>query len=215
MNDFFDTNGYLLIENALDAARCRHLAAICTEHFRDRVAERQHSCEVIPWDPIADGQQEFTGLLDLPALVAATTDCLGPGYHQGNSLVMSSPPGGCGQAWHQDCPVDDASRFNCNRLFYLDDINEAMGPVVIVPGSHKRGRITPGDEQEDLPGQLVLTPRRGSLILLHGFTWHRVLPNHSRVARLSVNFRAFPAGCPRDYDHIGLYRNATVDFTAQ
>ena len=75
-----------------------------------------------------------------------------------------------GQAWHQDCPPDNPSRFNLNRLFYLQDTEIDDGAVVVVPGSHRAGRISPGLPQEPIPGEVVLTPRAGTLVLLHGHT---------------------------------------------
>ncbi len=62
-------------------------------------------------------------------------------------------------------------------LLYLDDINEANGPLVVVPGSHRwTDRDLPKNDFDDKPGQVTLTPPAGSAVLAHGSLWHRALP---------------------------------------
>ena len=105
-------------------------------------------------------------------------------------------------------------QFNLNRLFYLQDTEVDDGAVVVVPGSHRMGRISPGAPQAPIPGEVMLTPRAGTLVLLHGHIYHRVTPNVSLRPRVSVNLRAYPADVPREITRIGLYRNAAYDFLA-
>lgn len=62
-------------------------------------------------------------------------------------------------------------------LLYLDDINDANGPLVVVPGSHLwTGRDLPKNDFDDKSGQIVITPPAGSAVLTHGSLWHRALP---------------------------------------
>ena len=61
----------------------------------------------------------------------------------------------------------------------------------------------------------MLTPSAGTLVLLHGHVFHRVTPNLNMKPRVSVNFRAFPAGVDKDVTCIGIYRNNTVNFCDQ
>ena len=56
---------------------------------------------------------------------------------------MWSVGGGKGQAWHQDCPPDDPSRFNLNRLLYLQDTEFDDGAVVVVPRLPPHGENLP------------------------------------------------------------------------
>ena len=55
-------------------------------------------------------------------------------------MAMFSKKGSQGQAWHQDCPPEDKSQFNLNRLVYTMDIdNSTGGQIPVVPCTHLGG----------------------------------------------------------------------------
>jgi len=169
-------------------------------------------CEVIFWNPVEEKVQAFLDLMTKPELVGLTASILGNAYEESQgSLVMYSALGGKGQAWHQDCPFD-AENYNVNRLFYVNDLREEDGAIVVVPGSHRTGRIPAGGAQEPIEGEVMLTPKAGSLVLVHGCCFHRVTPNVSKRPRVSVNFRVFPAGSDSSVCKVGVYRNVSIDF---
>jgi ectoine hydroxylase len=60
---------------------------------------------------------------------------------------------------------------------------------------------------------VILSPKKGTLMLLHGHTWHRVLPI-TGAFRHSTNYRACPRGTPADITDICVYRNLRYDFAA-
>ena len=102
--------------------------------------------------------------------------------------------------------------YNLNRLVYTRDLHDDIGgQTVVMPGSHRRGELPAGEPHENLEGQVVLSPRKGTLVLLHGHTWHRVLPV-SGAFRFSTNYRACPAGTPADITDICVYRNMRYCF---
>jgi ectoine hydroxylase-related dioxygenase (phytanoyl-CoA dioxygenase family) len=128
-------------------------------------------------------------------------------------MVMFSGRGSSGQAWHQDCPPEDPQQFNLNRLVYTSDIKaESGGQVVVVPGSHKMGLLPAGDPLGQLQDQVVLQPSKGTLVLLHGHAWHRVLPVKA-AARVSTNFRAASATTSQEITDICVYRNMRYQFS--
>lgn len=62
-------------------------------------------------------------------------------------------------------------------LLYLDEINEANGPLVFLPGSHwNTGFTLPSEDYSDLPGQVTAQVPAGSCIIIHSNLWHRALP---------------------------------------
>ncbi|HEX8235852.1 MAG TPA: phytanoyl-CoA dioxygenase family protein [Abditibacteriaceae bacterium] len=62
-------------------------------------------------------------------------------------------------------------------LLYMDDITDLNGPLSVVPGSHQwTEQDLPRDQFDDLPGQMTLRLRAGSLVICHGSLWHRALP---------------------------------------
>lgn len=207
---FFDANDLAPVNREL----CAHHATL-TPTVGHAAAE--FACDIVPWDPCREGNRTFQRFRDSERLRLVTDAALGPGWTAPGSLVMYSVAGGRGQAWHQDCPADrgDARAFNLNRLIYTEDVALADGAIVFVPGSHRAGRIPPGDHQEPMAGEVTLEPRAGTLVFLHGHVFHRVTPNRNHKPRVSVNFRAFPAGTPPSVTCIGVYRNGSVNFCDQ
>ena len=208
---FYSPGRLTAINAALDAHYARWVAAL-----HGGVPGRDpFACDVIPWDPCRDGHELFLALRGGRELVDVTEAVTGPGFTAPSSLVMYSVSGGRGQAWHQDCPDGDAAAYNVNRLVYTRDVALADGAIVVVPGSHRLGRIPPGGHQDPMPGEVALTPPAGTLVLLHGHVCHRVTPNTSAKPRVSVNFRAYPAGVDPAVNCVGVYRNGTVNFCDQ
>lgn len=189
------------------------MAAAAESHAHGNLDKtKAFECDVIAWDPVREGHPAFAPLMEDSSLREATEAVIGDDFHTSTSLVMFSVGRGRGQAWHQDCPSDDSGLFNLNRLLYTQDVGEENGCIVVVPGSHKAGRIPPGGHQEPIDGEVRLSPKAGTLVLLHGHVYHRVTPNHTDQPRLSVNLRAYPHGVSEDVTCIGVYRNGTVDF---
>lgn len=218
----FDEQGYVVCPNVLSAAELPRINQELDHHYG--LAERRHNThnlmpdkygtEVVYWNPVVEHNPVFLELFQHPRLRELTTACIGPGYTEGaeHTLVMLSQFKGQGQAWHQDCPADNPRQFNVNRLFYTRDVSLEDGAIVIVPGSHLRGRIPAGGNQESMAGELVLTPQAGTLVVLNGLCFHRVTPNQSGRPRISVNFRAYQAGVPTNLTEVGVYRNGAMDF---
>ncbi len=102
-----------------------------------------------------------------------------------------------------------------NRLVYPHDAGDGVGgALMVVPGSHLRGRVPAGEPHGALPGEIVITPRAGAVVLMHASTFHRVTPVTSDVPRFSVNLRAAPAGTSPTVTDVAVYRNVTCVFSA-
>lgn len=219
--DRFWRDGYVVLPGFFPLARVAGLNTLIlgqfgadtafwhTEEFLTRART-----EVIPWFPQKEGVAAFSDLEDHAPLAELTDRVLGPGWNRLYCMVMYSKQGTAGQAWHQDCPPEDPARFNLNRLVYTHDVTEATGgQTVVLPGSHRRGLLPAGDPDEPFDGQVVLSPRAGTLVLLHGHTYHKVLPV-SGPYRASTNYRATPAGTPEDITDICVYRNMRYSFAS-
>ena len=83
---------------------------------------------------------------------------------------------------------------------------------MIVPGTHRNGLLPAGNPAVEFDRQVVLRPKRGTLVFLHGHTWHRVLPIKGAY-RVSTNYRAVPAGVPQNITDICVYRNMRYQFS--
>jgi hypothetical protein len=216
----FWRQGYLALDAFFDARLMDRLDGLILRHFGDdpeylhqeEFLEKSET-EVIPWFP----QQESVDAFDLvdqhSRFNALTREILGESWERLYCMVMFSKRGTSGQAWHQDCPPEDPAVFNLNRLVYTREISaEVGGETVVIPGSHRHGLLTVGDPHEEFPEQVVLEPGKGTLVLLHGHTWHRVLPIRGAY-RFSTNYRAAPQGLTGEITDVCVYRNMRYRFS--
>ncbi len=218
----FWENGFLYIPNFFDANLMDRLNGIILGHYGLQPAWehsddfiQKSATEVVPWFPFQEGNNVFDVIEKDARLLKLSKEILGEGWNKLYFMAMFSKQGTRGQAWHQDCPPEDQERFNLNRLFYTHDINEMTGGQTIVyPKTHQAGAIPAGHPHEDLDGQLVLSPEKGSLLLLHGHVWHRVLPVKGEY-RISANSRAIPKDTPGDITDIAVYRNMRYRFSTK
>lgn len=216
----FERDGYVVLEDFFAPGTMADAQAKLEAHFgvspEMTLPEnfRDAACDVVPWNPTEAGEAPFVALQEDEQLETATREVLGGDFEITASLCMFSPPHSQGQAWHQDCPKAAPGWFNLNRLVYTHDIGDNGGEIVLVPGSHRRGIIPVGDPHGDMEGQVTLAPQIGTLVFLHGHTFHRVRPVKARP-RISTNFRVVPQGTPHDVTSTGVYRNMTYNFPKQ
>jgi len=215
----FWEQGYIAIEHFFQNSLMDDYHTHIIDHFGDdpeflhnEEFLKKSNTDVIPWFPQMDGINQFDIVEQDVRLIALTDAILDTGWSSLYSMVMFSKKGSQGQAWHQDCPPEEKSQFNLNRLVYTMDIDESIGgKTVVVPGSHKGGAISIGDMNEDLAEQRILTPKKGTLVLLHGHTWHRVLPVIGKY-RVSTNYRCCPVNTPSNITDTCVYRNMRYNF---
>ena len=215
----FWEQGYISIDGFFEDSLMNSYQTQIIEHFGDdpeflhnEEFLKKSNTDVIPWFPQMEGKTQFDVVEHDQRLNALTQAILGNGWSSLYSMVMFSKKGSQGQSWHQDCPPEDKSQFNLNRLVYTMDIDDSIGgKTLVVPGTHKSGVISVGDGNEDLPEQHVLSPKKGTLVLLHGHTWHRVLPVKGKY-RVSTNYRCCPANTPSNITDICVYRNMRYNF---
>lgn len=215
----FWQQGFIYVENFFDRDLMDELQTIIWQHygenpefFHNQEFLEKSKTEVIPWFPQREGRQEFDKIDQIKAFFELTTAILDEGWTNQYSMVMLSKEGTNGQAWHQDCPSEDPTQFNLNRLIYTMDINDEVGGQVVVrPLTHKQGVMTVGDPDEEFADQLEIAPKKGDLILLHGHTWHKIRP--TKQNRVSTNFRVGPKGVPEGITDICVYRNMRYQFS--
>lgn len=216
----FERDGFCLLEGFFPDRLMNELEALSHEHFGSNPAFEHNEefldksqTDVIPWFPQNEAVHAFDAIDEDPRLRRLTAAVLGDGWRSESCMVMFSMAGSKGQAWHQDCPPDDENVFNLNRLVYTRDIRrEAGGEVVVVRGSHRRGLLPAGDPTGTFDDEVLLRPKKGSLLLLHGHAWHRVLPVKG-MPRLSINYRALPPGAADGITDVCVYRNMRYRFS--
>jgi len=217
----FWENGYIILENffsdelmdAYNKQILEHFESNPESELNDDFSEKS-KVEVIPWFPYRENKPYFDGIDKNMNFNKITDVILKSGWDNLYCMMMFSKAGSKGQAWHQDCPPENPNIYNLNRLVYTHDITDEIGGgIVIMPQAHKAGILPVGNPHDDLEGQVVFKPKKGTVIFLHGHCFHRVLP--VKKDRISSNFRAVPKGTPEDITDICVYRNMKYKFSTQ
>jgi hypothetical protein len=142
-----------------------------------------------------------------------TTAILGANFADLYAIMFRFKGPGVGGPWHQDCESEIGTPYCINRLVYPHDAGDAVGgELVVVPGSHKLGQIPPGEQHVSMPGERTITPRAGTVVMLHASTFHRVAAVRSTAPRFSINLRAAPEGTSDRVTGIAIYRNVVCLF---
>ena len=92
---------------------------------------------------------------------------------------------------------EEARGFDLERLVHnhaCDPLDR--GPRVVDPDSHRGGLLPAGPPHELMGEEVIWTTRKGTPVMRHGHTWHRVSP--LTEARASIHFRCAPPDTPVD-----------------
>jgi len=215
----FWENGYIVLENFFSDKlmddynhKILHHYGVnpSWEHTNEFISKS--AVEVIPWFPYKEGKPYFDGIDKDEKFNILTDAILKKDWENLYCMIMFSKQGSKGQAWHQDCIPDNPLQYNLNRLVYTHDItDETGGEIVIIPKAHKAGILPVGKPHDNIEGQLIFRPKKGTVIFLHGHCFHRVKP--VKKDRVSSNFRAVPKGTPEDITDVCVYRNMKYKFS--
>ncbi len=205
--DFFHTNGYIIITNAIEpnqiAKLKEELALAETKNkFKKIDLDRHlvHKC-FFENSPTTLNLIESSVLYDFAQHMIADV----PGG-RGNTLTAHLihnnafivPPGGRGQAptYHTDDCLQNViipegkelpewvklPVLACTWMCWLSDcVNPENGPTWVVPGSHRFGRTV----DPDLASQLAIPVcgKAGTCVLINNQIWHRGSANTSNIPR--------------------------------
>ncbi|MEM7405619.1 MAG: phytanoyl-CoA dioxygenase family protein [Pseudomonadota bacterium] len=145
-------------------------------------------------------------------IVDLVEDLVGPNikFHHGK-LNFKWSGGGAEIKWHQDIPFWPHTGYNIVTIgIALADIDDEMGPMGVVPGSHRgpvydhydaegnwRGFIDEADvENIDIPSTVYLHGPAGSVTIHHCRSVHGSMPNnHPTKARPFLLFAYSAANC--------------------
>ncbi len=210
-------DGYAVVDDALNAEQ---LAAL-QHDFAEWVAEsRDHT---VPYGETTDGRARFDLEKDhspeRPALrrVASPVDVsdafldtmrdnraldavaqlIGPNVEFNNSKINAKHPGSATEVkYHQDFMFQPHTNEDLIAvLFFLDEVTEANGPLMVVPGTHRgplfdhwhdgvyTGAVSPEVEADHAPGAVPVHGPAGTACLMHTRLLHGSAPNLSDAPR--------------------------------
>ena len=145
-----DNRGFLVIENFISSVEC---AALLEAYQRDIEIDGEHRIfeddgEVVRAVYASHVRQpEFHALVRTPRLLSTAQQVLGADvYVYQFKINCKAPFTGGGWSWHQDFTAWQLlDNLKTPRLInfgiFFDEVSEFNGPIVFVPGSHKRGTI--------------------------------------------------------------------------
>ncbi|CAA2105480.1 phytanoyl-CoA dioxygenase family protein [Variovorax paradoxus] len=104
-------------------------------------------------------------------------------------------------------PPDEVLQSLLAVRIHLDDCGESAGPLRVVPGSHRAGRLGDAEAQtlRDEHGETVCTAARGDALLMRPLLLHASSRAHAPQRRRVLHFLFGPAHLPH-----GLVWNRTV-----
>lgn len=179
---FFVKWGYLVVDNALTAEQIETLRAASDVAFAPERGEFTHQ--------LLEEDERFAFLVDNAPVLDRMKAILGNCIQLHSATGRVTHPGALDQDWHRDgpWPVDpDGTPYGSvpgqiNSAYYLDELTEENGPVVIVPGSH-RAPFRPPAGHPHFPDEKHILAKPGQAILFDGWMFHRGAANTSDASR--------------------------------
>jgi hypothetical protein len=194
----FERDGFLLVEDAIEGDDVdRYIAA------SDRVAAASgHAAgsAFTPWGGVAHLDPVFAALIDHPRHVGYAWDVYGDQLKLHSSQAFIRPPGRSDTTWHRDGPRVVPYRVYAPRLplqlkvaYWLTDLPRPdMGNLVVYPGSHRLDAFDAYTSSGPVEGEAPICVRAGTMMLMDGNIYHRVMDNESTTTRYNV----FMTYCP-------------------
>src|SRR5262249_15031424 len=141
---------------------------------------------------LVDKGDVFREVIAHPQVLGYVRQVLGPDLKLSSLNDRAADPGGGAQPLHADmAAVADARGYwVCNTVWLLDDYTPDNGALRLVPGSHRWGRLPQealADPWADHPGQVLVTGRAGSVVVLNAHVWHAGTANRAARPRASLD----------------------------
>ena len=217
---FYHDNGYLLVEDAVTPEQLAALRRV-TYEFLERSREVTESDEVFDLDEGHSRAQPRLTRIKLPhrqhpiydetlkseRITGVLRDLLGPAVAlQTSKLNTKAPGGGAAVEWHQDWAFYPHTHDGLLALgLMLEDVDEANGPLMVVPGSHTGpilshhangvfcGAVDPDDPLFEKERAVTLTGKAGDMTVHHVRTLHGSAPNRSDRPRFILFYECAAA----------------------
>ncbi len=199
----FETDGFLVVEEALSGAQVRDLYNASSEIVAAYRRERKLADDVManPFDFIGSGKP-FLDLLDWHKTFPKVWGILGWHIQLYHTHMMTVPPEPRAAdrkrlGWHQDSgrlnldfETNPRPRVSVKIGYLLTDTRMPdSGSVYVVPGSHLRNELQfpEGDETEPVEAVPLRVPA-GTAIIFDRRLWHARGPNHSEATRIALYY---------------------------
>jgi ectoine hydroxylase-related dioxygenase (phytanoyl-CoA dioxygenase family) len=178
----FETEGYLVVEGVLQGDL---LAAIRRE--AEALAAADPEAERRVWhERVLFRRKPFRDLLDVPALVESARELIGDDVQLLALDLLLVRPGHGNIGWHRDVTFVCNKTLSINTGIYLQVMTPEMGPLRVVPGSHRREDGPRPGKGEALPGEVAVPVPAGAAVFFDAALWHTGDRNASDRNRLAL-----------------------------
>ena len=213
--DFYNTNGFLVIPDALSPDEIEELRNDAVEICRGKWGEVRNLPDFTGEETDGEILEQVLCIhqvhkispiqhryLSQHTMVDALTKLIGPNVKCMQSMYFIKSAGMPGQAWHQDeiyIPTRDRSLTGGGMA--LDDATTENGCLWGIPGSHARGILYPQHDHEDVrfdgaqesyrfpysdDEAIPVEVEAGALLFFNGYLLHRSMPNKAESGHRRV-----------------------------
>ncbi|MFO1327095.1 MAG: phytanoyl-CoA dioxygenase family protein [Rubrivivax sp.] len=174
--DALDRDGFVVVpdfvpHDLLQALRTR-IAEVAAAEGERAGHEFKHEAGALRLANCVDKGEPFERAVAMPAILQAVGHVLGPAFKLSSLNVRTAlPRNGIAQPLHCDMAAvpDERGAWVCNVIWMLDDFTPDNGPTRAVPGTHRTGRLP---DAPSLPGEVRITGRAGTVVVMNAHLWH-------------------------------------------
>lgn len=192
-----DESGYVIFENLMSPPLLEGLRRRVAEQFEIEGAAAGSEFRQEPGSRrlanVVDKGSIFVEVILHPVVLEGMSWILGPRFKLSSLNVRSAnPQNGVSQPLHTDAGAiaDEQGYWVANSVWMLDDFTETNGALRLVPGSH-RWRKLPQQELSDPgaahPGEILVTGKAGTVVVMNAHLWHGGTANATDGARCAIH----------------------------
>ena len=196
----FDTRGYLLFEDALDAGTVHELRRAVEGQDLPKPGPSVESQRFGWYGEMLRWHQAFRDLIDHPLVLAVLFDLVGPYVRLDHAYGIAMAPGTSGLGVHGPAQPFDPAQYYVHRdgvmrsglvafSWSLTGGGPGEGGFGCIPGSHRAAEPVP----EDADGLVEEVPQpAGSLLVFTEALVHCTLPWQGQQTRLALLYKYSP-----------------------
>jgi ectoine hydroxylase-related dioxygenase (phytanoyl-CoA dioxygenase family) len=192
-----DEDGYLVLDHFMDVGLLDALRRRIDELFHEEGPNAGAEFKQEPGSRrlanLVNKGAVFEQVVAEPRLLAYIAQVLGPEHKLSSVNVRSvNPFAPDAQPLHADMSAiaDARGYWVCNSVWMIDDFTRDNGPIRMVPGSHRWGKLPQevlADPRATHPDEVLLTGKAGTVVVMNAHMWHGGLGNRTAKPRTAMH----------------------------
>jgi len=192
-----EEHGFVLLEDFMDpellAGLRQRVEEVFAEEGSQAGAEFKQEAGCRRLANLANKGEIFRRAISLPELLHQVGQVLGPDFKLSSLNVRSvNARADESQPLHADMAAlpDDDGYWVCNTVWMLDDFTPDNGPIRVVPGSHRWGRLPQdalADPRAPHPHEVFITGKAGTVVVMNAHAWHAGTANQTARPRTAMH----------------------------